>query len=294
MQTLDEVRRRLKNARDLGSIVRTMKAMAAVSIRQYEKAVASLADYNRATEMGLLVVLRERQTAGNHLERAGGAKTGIILFGTDQGMCGQFNEQIASFAMEQIEKLALDAGERPLLTVGMRVTNRLEDAGYPSDYIAAVPSSVAGITPAVQELLWRMEQWRNEDGVERVLLFYNKLISGAAYRPQRVQLWPIDLAEFQHLEDAAWPNHVLPIFTMEWGPLFSALLRQHLFVSLYRAFAESLASENSARLVSMQVAERNVDERVAELQKLYHHQRQNAITSELLDIISGFEVLSGT
>ncbi|PVE33232.1 F0F1 ATP synthase subunit gamma, partial [Enterococcus faecalis] len=67
---------------------------------------------------------------------------------------------------------------------------------------------------------------------------------------------------------------------------------EHLFVSLFRAFAESLASENAARLVSMQAAERNIEERLDELHKLYHHQRQNAITSELLDIISGFELLN--
>jgi F-type H+-transporting ATPase subunit gamma len=291
METLQEIGRRLSNARDLGSIVRTMKAMAAVSIRQYEKAVEALADYNRTTELGLVVLLQRRAAVGEVMARRAGPGTGIIVFGTDQGMVGQFNEQIVAFTAERLEKLNLPPESRRLLTVGVRLSTRLEDAGYAPGPVLDVPGSVGAISPAVQDLVWRIERWRHEHGVERVILFYNRLLSGAAYRPQQVQLWPIDLAQFEHLQDATWPNKVLPTHTMAWEPLFSALLRQHLFVTLFRAFAESLASENSARLVSMQAAERNTDERIAELQKQYHHQRQNAITSELLDIISGFEVL---
>ena len=159
----------------------------------------------------------------------------------------------------------------------------------------SVPGSVAGITPMVQELLLRSDQWQNpatQPIIEQVFLFYNQLQSTVAYRSRMQRLLPINLKQLRHLEKQPWPSPVLPAFSMDWLPLFSALLREHLFVSLFRAFAESLASENAARLVSMQAAERNIEERLGELHKLYHHQRQDAITSELLDIISGFELLS--
>ena len=81
---------------------------------------------------------------------------------------------------------------------------------------------------------------------------------------------------------------------MDWNRLFSLLVRQYLFVSLYRAFAESLASENASRLASMQVAERNIENRLDELNALYHQQRQGAIDSELFDLVAGFEALIGT
>jgi len=63
------------------------------------------------------------------------------------------------------------------------------------------------------------------------------------------------------------------------------------FISLFRAFAESLASENASRLASMQGAERNIQEQLSELTMQYHQQRQMSITEELLDIVSGFEAL---
>lgn len=78
---------------------------------------------------------------------------------------------------------------------------------------------------------------------------------------------------------------------MDREQLLSSLLRQHLFVSLYRAIVESLASENAARLASMQAAERSIDERLEALNTQFRYQRQHAITEELLDIVAGFEAL---
>jgi len=73
--------------------------------------------------------------------------------------------------------------------------------------------------------------------------------------------------------------------------LLSALLRQYFFVSLYRACALSLAAENTSRLAAMQAAEKNINERLDELKTSYQHERQAAITEELLDIISGFKAV---
>lgn len=298
METIEELRQRIQNAQELDSIVRTMRAMAATSIRQYEKAVEALTDYHRTTELGLHVVLTHAVREGHELpapSRKPLAKrtTAVIVFGSDQGMCGQFNEQIAAHTVAELSNLAIEPDKRTVLAVGTRVVDRLEEAGQPVAEHFPVPGSVTAITPTVQELLLRSEERPGGRPIEQVFLFYNRLLSTAAYRPHMHRLLPINLKRLRHLEREQWPSRVRPIFTMEWQPLFSALLQQHLFVSLFRAFAESLASENAARLVSMQAAERNIEERLDELNALFHHQRQNAITGELLDIISGFEALSG-
>jgi F-type H+-transporting ATPase subunit gamma len=78
---------------------------------------------------------------------------------------------------------------------------------------------------------------------------------------------------------------------MDVDTLFSTLIRQYLFVSLFQAFAESLASENASRLAAMQRAEQNIGDRLEELNAEFHRRRQMSITSELLDIVSGFEAL---
>jgi F-type H+-transporting ATPase subunit gamma len=83
-----------------------------------------------------------------------------------------------------------------------------------------------------------------------------------------------------------------PAFASDWDALFSAVVRQHLFVTLHRAVAESLAAENASRLAAMHAAERNIDERLDALRGQFHLQRQTAITTELLDIVSGYEALT--
>lgn len=292
MQSLQEIRRRTENAQELRSLVRTMKTIAAVNIRHYERSVSALADYNRTTEMGLQVLLRERRYSLPSPEREAGEGVAIVVFGSSQGMCGQFNEQIASYTLARLNDLGLRAQVRIVLAVGSRTAARLEDAGQPVDQVLPGPHSLAGVTPSVHQVLWLMEDWQARGRANRVELFYNRLLSGSAWEPCMVHLWPIDPQRFSSLEARTWPSRSLPTFSMSWEALFSALLRQHLFVSLYRAFSESLASESASRLASMQVAERNIDEKLEELEALYHRQRQGGITGELLDIISGFEVLT--
>ena len=71
-----------------------------------------------------------------------------------------------------------------------------------------------------------------------------------------------------------------------------ALIREYLFVSLFRACAESLASENASRLAAMQRADKNIDELLEHLNGTFHRLRQSGIDEELFDVISGFEALS--
>ena len=72
-----------------------------------------------------------------------------------------------------------------------------------------------------------------------------------------------------------------------------ALIREYLFVSLFRACAESLASENASRLAAMQRADKNIDELLEDLNRTFHRLRQSGIDEELFDVISGFEALNG-
>ena len=289
MSTTEILKRKIDTAQDLHSVVKTMKALSAVSIRQYEKAVVSLADYDRTLQMGLQILLKKspqillpkQQRFINHV--------GIVIFGSDQGMCGQFNDRITQYTLNQIDNL--DVKEIRLLTVGARIRDRLTIAGKDSKICFSTPSSIEGITPILQEIVFKLERWRTLNHIEQILVFYNYLTSTATYRPNQNQLFPLSLTWLKELKEKPWKTNNLPTFTMSTESLASALFRQYFFVSLYRACAESLASENASRLASMQIAEKNINERLEELRAEFHHQRQTMITEELLDIVAGFEAL---
>jgi len=290
-QALESMRRRIDSAEDLYGVVRVMKALAAASIRQCELAVESLAEYNRTIETGLQIVLWNRPEAipANPLS---GKRRGIIIFGSDQGMCGSFNEQAATFAIDTIKALPEREEDRVVLVVGSRLVGRLEDAGCAVREQFPIPSTVSGITSAVQDVLLKVDELRFQEGVEQFLLIHHRPGASARSAPATVQLLPIDAAWLRGLAKRHWDSRSLPTFTMDWRELFSALIRQHLFVSLYRAFAESMASENASRLASMQAAEKNIQDHLSVLAVEYHQGRQQSITEELLDIVAGFETLT--
>jgi F-type H+-transporting ATPase subunit gamma len=291
MQTIEGLKRKIESTQDLHSIVKTMKALAAVNIRQYEKAVESLQDYDRTIELGFQVILRNQPEMLPGKPSLARNRVGAIVFGSDQGMCGPLNEQVVSHAVDTLNDLGLGDAAQTLLAVGERTMVILEDLNHPVEGPVALPSSVAGITPIVQELLLKIEAWNTEKGIDRIFLFYSKRRSAAAYRPHHIQLLPLDPDHLQRLKTRPWESPALPLFTMAPGPLFSALVHQYLFVSLFRAMAESLASENASRLAAMQGAEKNIQERLGELQDEFHRKRQMSITEELLDIVAGFEAL---
>jgi len=156
-----------------------------------------------------------------------------------------------------------------------------------------VPASTGGIGAAVEQVLQKIEEWHSDRKIEMIVLFYARPVSGAWYRVRGIQLLPVDAQWINGLRARPWPSKVIPMFTLDEQRLFHLLIREYLFVSLFRAFAESLASENASRLASMQVAEKNIEERLRVLNTESRQLRQETITSELLDIIASFEALRG-
>ncbi len=293
METAESLSRSIHVAEELQSVVKTMKALAGVNIRQFERAAHAVAEYNRTIEMGLQIALSRlpaRELPPKHPE---GARLGAIVFGSDQGMCGQLNDQVVSYASRALEKLAVKRESQATLAVGVRAASQLESLGRKLEGSVQVPSSTAGITAAVEEVLRKIDQWHFERGIEFVILFNARPVSGAWYRVRGVRLLPVDREWINSLKAKRWPSKVIPMFTMDQRALFQALIREYLFVSLFRAFAESLASENASRLASMQVAEHNIEDRLRALNSEARQFRQASITGELLDIISSFEALRG-
>ena len=290
MRTLEGLKRKIRSTEDLGSVVRTMKSLAAVSIRQYERAAESLADYSRTVEMGLQAALRRGGGARVSGREAPSRRIGAIIFGSDQGMCGSLNDTVVSHARSAMDRLDIPPAHRSLVVVGERARGLLDgDEAAEIDGLG-VPGAVSAITSAVRELLQRIEAWG--DRAAHVFLFYNRRTGAAGFTPETLALLPVDAAWLERLRSRQWPSRSLPLFTMDPEALFSALIREYLFVSLYRAFADSLASENASRLAAMQGAEKNIEERLGGLRDHFHQTRQMNITEELLDIVSGFEALA--
>src|SRR5665811_1142551 len=107
------------------SVVRQMKALAASSIGQYEKSVRGLGDYYRTVELGLSACFRENKPENSRIQQQrqiDASAIGAVVFGSDQGLVGQFNDVVADYA---IETLAALPGKPEVWAVGERVHERL-------------------------------------------------------------------------------------------------------------------------------------------------------------------------
>ena len=286
------LRRKIGVAGNLRSVVRTMKAVAASSIGQYEESVRALGDYYHIVELGLGMCIRKNGPSLLIPERK--IKKGVtikaVVFGSDQGLVGQFNELVADYAVKTLSGFSV----RPQVwAVGERVHARLKDAGITPAGLFTVPKSVKAITPLVGQILVENEKHSSQDEFDELHLFYNSPSSGEIYMPIDQRLLPLDKEWRSRLVELPWPVGNLPEIIGENTVILRSLIREYIFVSFFRACAESLASENASRLAAMQRADKNIEELLLDLNRIFYRLRQSSIDEELFDVISGFEALSG-
>lgn len=287
--TTVSLRRKIKGAEDLRSVVRTMKAVAASSIGQYENSVRALADYYRSIELGLGVCLRGNTQTIPFIERKQQSPSrDAVVFGSDQGLVGQFNDTIADFALKTLSELP---GKSRVWVVGERVHARLVDSGLQVLALFELPGSAQGISPLIGQILVESEKRRERDDIAELYLFYNRPQSAALYLPIAQRLLPLDQEWMRNMSRSSWPSgRYSQVFGDETATLRS-FIREYLFVSLFRACAESLASENASRLAAMQRADQNINELLQDLNGTFHRLRKDGIDEELFDVIAAFDSL---
>jgi F-type H+-transporting ATPase subunit gamma len=285
-----QLRRKIDSARNLQSVVRTMKAMAASSIIQYEQSVHALADYYRTVKLGLSVCLQTTDTTPQMFTGPVEASTILaIVFGSDQGLVGRFNDVLVNHA---IESLATLPAPSEIWAVGERVHSRLTDAGLSLQDHFTVPNSVKAITQLVGQILVQSEERRSQGKMSELYLFYNRPTSGSIYVPISQRLLPLDAQWQENLMELPWPTQNLPEAIGSNTGTLEAFIREYFFVSLFRACAESLASENASRLTAMQRADKNIEDLLTNLDGTFQRLRQSNIDEELFDVVAGFEALS--
>lgn len=290
METQEGLRKKIESAKDIKSVVRTMKAMSASNIGEYEKAVDSLGDYYQSIALGMVAYFRKEKTRlinkkknpKIHEEKTISA----VVFGSDQGLVGQFNDSLSDFVSQSLQTLS---GKKEIWAIGERVQIGLSDAEFSITELFPVPNSVEAITPLVGKILAKIQEDYEKENENEFYIFHNQPNAKASYGPTIHRLLPLDNKWKHKFDELKWPTNKLPEVTGSMKATLQALIREYLFVSLFKACAESLASENASRLAAMQRAEKNIEELQDELGHKFHSLRQSSIDEELFDVVSGFE-----
>ncbi len=294
MDTLENLRGKIDGATDIKSVVKAMKAVAASNIGQYEQAVSSLGDYYRTVALGIVACLKAAIIDTKGLaDRPKANKEKLvcaIVFGSDQGLVGQFNDSLADFVSQTLNALP---GTKEIWVAGERVQLLLLDEGFTIAKSFLVPNAVNAVTALVGNILIQTEEAREKKHIRDIYVFHNQPKPGTGYTPVVQQLLPLDEKWKQSIEQFNWPTQKLPQVLGDAEAVLAAFIREFFFVSLFKACAESLASENASRLAAMQRAEKNIGEMLDGLNAEFYRLRQNSIDEELFEVIAGFEALKG-
>lgn len=321
MIQLQQLREKIITAGNLRGVVETMRGLAAVNIRRAEVAAMQGEKYERTVHLALHVAMKSIEKGGSALYPAAGNERGTVsgmavgrshddLLGavvitTDQGLCGQFNDRIISYAQRLFDEDtnrrvamigsdgAMDrpAENRRLVVIGMRGFERLDSDG---EHIIAhldAPGSVEVIPTVVSQAFSSFEDLLGSGKIGRLLVIYNRLRQGSTFGESHLQLAPFDSSRWVDLPEGESPWATLPDFSIPVHELLPLLVKEQVYIDLFRALTQSFAAENAARLASMQSAADNIEERLNELEGQYRRARQDVITSELMDLMGGVEAV---
>lgn len=266
MAGLQELKRNINSAENLQSIVSTKKAHASSSINQFQNAARASMEYRKVLDMSLYIVLSEEEDLAPVLDFTEGASLHIV-FGSDHGLAGRFNERIANFASKNIPS----EDNHKIMIIGQQIVQRLKDdySIYKSFMQPLTPDSIGS---RVNELLLSIDNLRDKIPIEKIILYYNTPKADSTFIEDTELLFPIDLLEISKRK-THWDSKSVPIYFGEKQDIISDLIKQYFFITIYRAFCYSLASENASRLSSMQSADENIKERLEELNYEYRRER---------------------
>ena len=302
MQTLEGLKRRIKTTTSLKDIVSSMKTLSAVSVGQYEKSTKALKQYSESIEMALLALIKGR-TIPTIVSQNFKEKVVAIVLGSDQGLVGKFNKSIANFTIKYLKENGININDVDFIVGGKSLSTKILSLGYDINTLFTMPSSVKAMITVAKKIVLKLSDIQSEqqNGIKefsfsnmqlKVYIFFNRKNEKSVVESNVVQLLPIDANFLKKLSEKKWPTKNIPIYApRSRRTLFSLFMRQLLFANIYNAVAQSLASEHFTRMMSMQNAEKNINEHLDAMNLEYQQRRQTEITNELLDVVIGAEVL---
>lgn len=299
MATVREIRQRIKSVRNIAQITRAMQAVAASRMRRAQEAVRATRPYaQRAWTLLTHLAAQRGETEEMHpfLQVRPVKRVALVLLTSDRGLCGAFNSNIIRQSVEYIEALPVPVdvvavgrkGRDAMLRRGQSLVAEFSD-------LPAQPS-LLDVTPCARFVLDGFF-----DGTyDAVWLAYTDFINTLRQEPVVKRLLPLTPTELEkqavagYVEEAAPEVGEVPEYIYEPDPrtILDTVVPRFTELQVYQAVLESLASEHSARMVAMRNATENAEALTQDLQLTYNKARQQAITSEIMDIAGGAEALA--
>jgi len=299
MANLKDLKNRIESVKSTRKITSAMKMVAAAKLRRAQEAAESARSYSERMDRVLrsLAGSFEGVEGGPKLLAGSGADQThlIVVFTSDRGLCGGFNGTIVRETRAQILKLKGEGKTVKLLLVGSKGRDLLRQ-DYKDVFVEEITgvggkkgiafSEAVNVANKITDLFEAGE-------FDVCSIVFNKFQSAMTQIVTSQQLIPFT-ADAEEDADEGTKDEGLTAsyeFEPEESEILEVLLPKNLGVQVFQAMLESSASENGARMTAMDNATRNAGDMIDRLTQVYNRSRQAAITTELIEIISGAEAL---
>ena len=294
MANLKDIKRKISSVKGTQKTTRAMKLVSSAKLKRAEEVAKRSKVYaSKLTE--LLNEIAQKISQGNEdgidnvffKENKNPKNVDVVFVTSDKGLCGGFNSQTIRRASEVMESFGSDVNVR-LSGVGKKgisffkynqveMINQIDDLSSKPDY----ERSTALISSLVEDYV--------NGKTDKIILIHNGYVNMIMQKIHEQQLLPVDTSKLEMTKSVAMSE--LEIEPDDDDTLLDALVKKYIDYTMYYALLDSLAAEHSARMQAMDAATNNASDMVKSLQVKYNKARQESITTELIEIISGMESL---
>lgn len=287
MANLKQIRQRIRSAKNIQQITRAMKLVAAARLKKATDRVLEARPYSDKLREIMLALSSGGGSLPEHplMVKRPINKVAVILISSDRGLAGSFNTNMLRKAFDFLKLQTVPTG---LITVGKKGNQFFSRRGYNVYMNLQVPSAGARYEDA-ERVGHKARELYESGEVDAVYICYSKFYSPIKQVPQIVQLLPIEAPES---DENSGPTTDYK-FEPDAGALLGTLLPRYFLGLVWQAMMESTASEHGARMSAMTSATESAGKMIQELTLKANRERQTAITTEILEVVSGAEALNG-
>ena len=293
--SLETLQKRIKTTQEMREIISTMKSLSSASILQYDQANIALSAYLKNIRDAFHGMIKSgKQLSLPKAPPVEEQKTLTVLIGSDTGLVGRFNKELVENALSFLKAEGKEPKDCLFITVGKRPALLAEQRHLPLFAKYAVSNSLKAINSISGTVIVKIEQAIREQHISRVIVFYHRRIQGKPSLIEQRVLLPFSPEDFNELKKRPWPTNNIPQVTLSKEKLLNALIDEFLMIVLSGTICSSLAAEHYVRMVNMQNAEKNIDESLERMKQELQQKRQDEITEELIDVVSGSEAINNS
>ena len=290
MASLKDIRARIQSTKNTQQITRAVKMVSSAKLRRSQQHILNLRPYAGRIQHAIQDIQATHRVSHPLMSQSGEVKNVlIILYTSDRGLCGAFNNSVSRYAMEFYKEQKATAEKVDVITIGRKGYEYFKKRGV--NAVENLPALERTVSLALAtELSEKAASAYTKGEYDAVYVIYNEFKSALAQIPKAERLLPIQVPEANE-EVEGFARDM--IFEPAPEQMINELLHKYFSYQLYRTMYDSLSSEHGARMTSMENATKNASEMIRVLTLTYNKLRQASITTELIEITSGAEALKG-